>query len=45
MEASAMKKTQTAQTYGDDDQLAALGHTRELNRSFSPLAIDRKSVV
>lgn len=39
METSAMKKTQTAQTYGDDDQLAALGHRRELNRSFSPLAM------
>ncbi|KFY22208.1 hypothetical protein V493_06757 [Pseudogymnoascus sp. VKM F-4281 (FW-2241)] len=39
MDSSTMKKTQTAQTYGDDDQLAALGHRRELNRSFSPLAM------
>ncbi|KFX97318.1 hypothetical protein V495_04087 [Pseudogymnoascus sp. VKM F-4514 (FW-929)] len=39
METSAMKKTQTAQTYGDDDQLAAMGHRRELNRAFSPLAM------
>ncbi|OBT51789.1 hypothetical protein VE04_09993 [Pseudogymnoascus sp. 24MN13] len=36
---STMEKTQTTLTYGDDAQLAALGHHRELNRSFSPLAM------
>jgi choline transport protein len=36
---AAMEKTQTTLTYGDDTQLAALGHLRELNRSFSPLSM------
>ena len=39
MEEPHVRKTATVTTYGDDDQLAALGHKRELNRSFSPLAM------
>jgi choline transport protein len=34
-----MVHKRSSSPYGDDDQLAALGHRAELNRSFSPLSM------